>query len=226
MTMAYGPYRWDPDEIKGWYANQAIAIRRRATIVIVSLSFLLLTLLVPLAYGWWLVLALAAALLIDYAMRSPLRKRAKYERLRAVWQALLTASSPEAAMSTQASLDEGERVVYARQSVRYLEGRLQNGAIGLATFDSGDLIVTDQRVLFLGGRNTLSVQIRDMLRYPPALAGNRVTFEYPGRPTGESFAINPELFGLCMARRGGFTAYAVSPPAPLPISDEAHEEGG
>lgn len=210
------PYRWTEHDITSFYDDEGIQRVRRRSAAACGLVLLVATMFQPLLYLAWLLCTAAIALAMDHWLKAPLRSRSQYEALRATWIALLEQSSPSATMPTTAKLDDDEQIIYARPSQRYSE-RLLNGAAMSCFLEAGELIVTDRRVLFLGSAHTLAVDARDVLRYTFSYAGQRITFEYPQRPAGESFTVEFPLFALCMSRRGDFKQFSVEPPPPLPL---------
>jgi len=245
MTVALSNSgRWTARDLERCYDDARIAINRRWGLVFSSGLFLIATLFAPRLYFTWLFVALVLALLIDMAARSPLRVRRDYERLYAYWEHLLEESAPSAPMTAPVPLGSDERVVYMGESTRYLEmqvevkppansstaaSRAQTSNAQFAMrdvpVDEGQLIITDQRVLFLGQHDTLAISLDSILRYsiaPPA----RVTFEYAGRPTGESYTVDPLFFQLCMYRRSNLPGWErPEPPKPLPVDTCAEAIG-
>jgi hypothetical protein len=236
------PSRWTTADISRFYDDERIALARRRGVVFTAFAFLILTLIVPSLYFLWLVVTLAVEGLVDSSARSPLRHRKQYEHLRAYWVKLLEDSAPNAVMTPRAPLQDGESVIYADLSSRYLERHLgtrstpvsranTTSAKGLpasqastteeiygeVSVDEGQLIITDRRVLFLGKRDTLEIPSTTIFRYSFLQSPDRLVFEYAGRPSGESFTIKKLFFQLCMYRRSKVPAGSVPmPPAPLP----------
>lgn len=228
--------RWTARDLERCYDDERVAINRRWGLVLSSGLFLIVTLFAPRLYFTWLFLAALLALLIDVAAQAPLRARREYERIYAYWQHLLEESAPSAAMSAPVPLASDERVVYVGASTRYLdrEVEIKPSAAPNATssqtqthrsqyvvrnvpVDQGQLIVTDQRVLFLGGHDTLAIPLSSILRYSMTLP-DRAIFEYAGRATGESYTVGLLFFQLCMYRRSNLPGWEKpAPPIPLPM---------
>ncbi len=98
-------------------------------------------------------------------------------------------------------------------------GRLTN-VYGLANIDQGSLIITNQRMMFLGRRDTLEVPYEKIVRFSVANAvpQYRVTAEYPGREAGEQYSVDRQLFALHMKRRAHLDFGVPEPPFPLPAA--------
>lgn len=212
------PYRWTERDIASFYDDERTARLRKRSVAACAFAILIATLVQPWLYFAWLFSGVALAAVLDYYLKQPLRSRDQYEALLQKWNNLWEASAPDARMQTTAKLADGEHVIYARQSQRHAERVVNNLAVN-SFVEAGELVVTDRRVLFLGDKNTLAVNTRDVLRYTPSYDGRQITFEYAQRPAGESFTVEVPFFALCMNRRGNFSQFSVERPGPLPLLD-------
>ena len=85
--------------------------------------------------------------------------------------------------------------------------------------DTGDMIVTNHRFLFMGTRNTVDVPLENVMRFSSVTGTPRIVVEYPGRVAGESYTVPPLLFALCMSRRAKHPNFPIpEPPFPIPLS--------
>jgi len=85
--------------------------------------------------------------------------------------------------------------------------------------DGGDLVITTERMLFLGEKHTTEVPLANVMRWTLVPGSDRVAAEYAGRVPGESYSVHPLLFNMAMARRGRDCRFTLpSPPDPLPSS--------
>jgi hypothetical protein len=91
--------------------------------------------------------------------------------------------------------------------------------------DEGDVIVTNERFLFMGTRNTVDVRLADVMRFSAIQGSPRILVEYAGRAAGESYTVPPLLFAMCMARRARMDGFPTPPPPPpIPMSYAVQEE--
>lgn len=169
----------------------------------------------------------AAMLLIArtmYILYQPHRSLERYKRLKAAWDTLIEKSSPNAAMQCQIALRAGEKLTYCAPVERLAEGQ---GIGSLVRIDGGELVVTSERVIFLGYRNTIEIPLLSILRFTKNVIPGFGTgvyrtgliIEYPGRLTDECYALDFDFFALCMLRRGHFPQFTMPlPPAPLPLA--------
>jgi hypothetical protein len=237
------PSRWTAGDVARFYDDHRVLLARRRGLVFTSLSFVVLTICSPRLYFSWLALITAAEWFVDYAARSPLRSRKRYEALCAFWSEILDDSSSSAVMVPAIALKDGERVIYMDNSSRYLErhlGARSSGAARINTkssrgsatgphstveqiygnvpVDEGQLIITDRRVVFLGKRDTIEIASLTIFRYSWLQTPDRLIFEYTGRPPGESYTIEKLFFDLCIYCRSKTPVGPTPiPPAPLPV---------
>lgn len=219
--------RWTDQEIATFYDNERVVRLRRRSTALCAFALLIFAIASPRWYWASLLVALIVAICLDHLFQAPLRARRRYETLLTEWTELLAASSPTARLSTTATLPDGEQLIYARPSERFAHFYM-NGQNVTREVDRGELIVTNRRVLFLGHKQTLAISRSDVVRHTTSYSGQRITFEYPDRPAGEAFSVEPALFPLCMIRRGGATDFRAKPPAPLPLdikTDQLRDAG-
>jgi hypothetical protein len=89
---------------------------------------------------------------------------------------------------------------------------------GLSPIDQGNLIITNQRMMFLGARDTLSTPYSEIVRFSVANRHPqyRIMAEYAGREPGEQYGVDQEQFVTNMWRRANVQLGAPAPSAPLP----------
>jgi hypothetical protein len=87
--------------------------------------------------------------------------------------------------------------------------------------DHGHIAITSERFVFMGARDTVELPIERVMRYSTVEGTNRINVEYSGRKPGESYAVDPALFQLCMARRARDGRFAIPLPPP-PLSNDVN----
>lgn len=108
-------------------------------------------------------------------------------------------------------------IIGGATSSKVTTGTAQN-IFNVVAVDAGELILTNERAVFLGERDTIEIPNGSIMRY--TLADDRLVLEHGARESGEAYSVDPVLLRLCMvrrARRRDFTLPA--PPMPLPLSE-------
>jgi hypothetical protein len=210
-------YRWTEQDIASFTSAEARQQRSRWALIVVAVLFLLAVLAAPLQYMTWLVIAVFGAVIAPSIANLSLRQQASlYENLARRWGECVRASDPQALVPASIPLKDTERLIYEAPSTKLAMLEI-SGHAQLVGVDNGQLIVTNERFIFLGNKQTIEQQAAQILR--TALSGSTVIFEYPGRLTGEAYQIDPLLFWLCAYRRKGFGQWDVpTPPPPLPLT--------